>query len=228
MTDQENEIRTAALQPGPTAAGDGARGFFVEPVSDGELDERYRRLEAAGAAYPGFLPNSMRIMARDEELFDAVADVAQLVMFRDGRVDAGLKWLVGHVVSAAAGCRYCTAHTATIGAERSSVSLDRLEAVWEFETSELFSDADRAALRLAAAAGQVPNAVEASHMQDLKRHYDDDQIVEIASVIALYGFFNRWNDTLATPLEAPVRTFGDQHLRQMGWQPGKHRPVDEG
>src|SRR5215470_4014440 len=85
-----------------------------------------------------------------------------------------------------------------------------------------FSDAERAALRFAQAAGQVPNAVSDAHFAELRRHLDEDEIIEIVAAIAFVGFLNRWNDTLATPLEAAPRNFAERHLTAAGWTLGKH------
>jgi alkylhydroperoxidase family enzyme len=72
----------------------------------------------------------------------------------------------------------------------------------------LFSDSERAALRVAQGAAQVPNAVTDADFAELKGHYTDAQIVDIA-VISLFGFLNRFDDTMATELEAsPLETGG--------------------
>jgi hypothetical protein len=49
----------------------------------------------------------------------------------------------------------------------------------------------------------------------------DDEIVELLAAISLYGFLNRWNDTLATDLEDGPRQTGEQVLGEE-WDPGKH------
>ena len=50
----------------------------------------------------------------------------------------------------------------------------------------------------------------------------DEQIVELLAVVSLYGFFNRWNDSLATPLERLPREFAQEHLGGHGWELGPH------
>jgi alkylhydroperoxidase family enzyme len=35
----------------------------------------------------------------------------------------------------------------------------------------------------------------------LKKYFSKKQIIDIVSMIALFGFLNRWNDTLNTDLE---------------------------
>jgi hypothetical protein len=42
-------------------------------------------------------------------------------------------------------------------------------------------------------------------------------------VIALFGFLNRWNDAMATALEAPAAADGAQWLAHQGWSAGKHQ-----
>ena len=56
----------------------------------------------------------------------------------------------------------------------------------------------------------------------MKRHWSEGQIVEIAAVVALFGFMNRWNDSMATPLEEEPIEVGEKHLAQHGWNVGKH------
>jgi uncharacterized peroxidase-related enzyme len=170
----------------------------VEPLARDELGE-FEPLFAKIEGEFGFLPNSVLTFARHPAVLRALGDLNAAVF--SGSVDAGLKRLVAYVSSNASGCRYCQAHTASFAEERLGVDADRVKAAFAFEDSPLFSDAERAALRVAWGAGLSPNAVSDELFEDLRRHYTDDECVEIVSVIALYGFMNRWNDTIQTTLE---------------------------
>jgi uncharacterized peroxidase-related enzyme len=172
-------------------------------------------------AVMGFVPNSMRIMARDPDLFAAFAQLSAIVVVRPGRIDPGLKALIMYIVSRSAGCQYCVAHSANFAA-LCGVPLRKVQEVWQYETSQEFNDAERAALRFAQAAGKVPNAVSDTDFAELRRHFDEDEIIEIVAVIAFLGFLNRWNDTLATPLESAPQDFAERHLTYSGWTLGKH------
>lgn len=57
---------------------------------------------------------------------------------------------------------------------------------------------------------------------ELRKHWSDEQVVEIVGVIAMFGFLNRWNDTFATPLEDGPLEFGEKHLAAQGWDAAKH------
>ncbi|MGY1708780.1 carboxymuconolactone decarboxylase family protein [Geodermatophilus sp. SYSU D00758] len=191
----------------------------IEPLpreSLPEYEETFRTVEAA----LGVLPNSTLTMARRPEVMQAFAHLNAAVM-ADGTVGGPLKQMVATVVSGAAGCAYCQAHTAHVG-ERRGADPRKLAAVWEFETSPLFTPAERAALRVARGAGVTPNAVTDEDVEELRRHFDDDQVVEIVAVVANFGFLNRWNDTLATQLERSPLAWAGQHLQPAGWDAGKH------
>lgn len=176
-------------------------------------------LQATEAAM-GFVPNSMLTMAHWPELLQGFGGFASVVL-GPGDIEPGLKSLISLVASRAAGCRYCQAHTAHT-AERRGESAARIRAAFEFETSPLFSAAERAALRVASRGATVPNGVEPGDMALLESHFTARQIVEIVAVISLFGFLNRWNDTFATTLEQAPRGFGDAQLSATGWSPGKH------
>ena len=56
----------------------------------------------------------------------------------------------------------------------------------------------------------LPSAVTDAVFERLREHYSDREILEITAVIALFGFLNRWNSTLATDLEAlPGKALSD-------------------
>jgi len=57
----------------------------------------------------------------------------------------------------------------------------------------------------------------------LRAHWSDDEIVEILGVIALFGFLNRWNDSMGTTLESGAEIAGDRFLADRGWDKGKHK-----
>jgi uncharacterized peroxidase-related enzyme len=169
----------------------------------------------------GFIPNSVLIMQRKPKLVQAFTQMSAAIWDPAGKVDNKLKRLISHVASRAAGCRYCMAHTAE-GAHKLGVDDAKLAAVWDYQTSPLFTPAERAALDVAVAAGNVPNAVTDEMFAELRKHWDEEQIVEIIAVIAMFGFLNRWNDTFATPLEESPLAFGETHLAAQGWDAGKH------
>lgn len=195
----------------------------VSPAPAERLAEFAQEFERT-AKSRGYVPNSWYVLARKPRIFRALRELRDAVMNDPGEVAPALRFMVAEVVSHAAGCRYCTAHNAENAVERGGISEEKLRALWTFRTSPLFTPAERAALELALAAGSCPPCVTDAHFSELKKYFSEDAIVEIVSVIALFGWQNRWNDTLATPLEEHPLEFARRHLAASGWTPGVHAP----
>lgn len=169
----------------------------------------------------GFPPNSVLTMQRRPEIAKAFINLNKAVMVNAGRVTSEQKRLIGYVASQTAGCRYCQAHTA-LAAHRYGASDERIAEVWNYERSALFTPAEKSALAFAQAAASVPNGVDEEIAAELKLHWTDAEIVEILGVVALFGYLNRWNDSMATSIEPGAAAAGEAHLGARGWTPGKH------
>jgi uncharacterized peroxidase-related enzyme len=185
--------------------------------------EDHPELEALFAHYDetlSFVPNSLFTMARRPEILVAFSELITQI-WNSGTVPTALKPLIAIVSSVAAGCRYCQAHEAVDARER-GVDDDKIAEIWNFERSDRYTEAERAALRFARDASLVPNEVTPAHFEELRRHWDDGQVVEMLAVIGLFGFLNRWNDTMATELESEPFGYADARYGSH-WEPGKHR-----
>jgi uncharacterized peroxidase-related enzyme len=169
----------------------------------------------------GFTPNSVLTMQRKPGLVKAFAQLNAAVMDPAGEVELGFRRLVGHVASKAAGCLYCQAHT-LLGAHNFGVSEEKLAAVWDYARSPLYSERERVALDFALAAAAQPNAVTDDLFARMREHWSEAEIVEILGVVAMFGFLNRWNDSMATPLEPVPLEVARRAAGGQGWSPGKH------
>jgi len=169
----------------------------------------------------GFVPNSLLTMQRRPEIVRAFGVLTEAVMDPGGSVEPAFKRLLAHFASRASGCQYCQAHS-LVAAGISGVSQEKIDAIWEYQTSELYTDAERAGLDFALAAGSVPNAVDDEIMGRLKKHWSEEQIVEMLGAVCLYGFLNRWNDSMATDIEDTPRELGERLLVEGGWDGRRH------
>jgi uncharacterized peroxidase-related enzyme len=188
---------------------------YAEPSQ--EVEEIFALVEE----HMGFRPNSLRVMAHKPGLLKGFLGLSMATLGPGTDIGQDLKQLVAYAASLAAACLYCQAHTAH-GGERAGISAEKLEEAWNYENSPLFEAHERVAMRFAQRAASFPNRVETEDFAEMRAHFSETQIVEILSVVALFGFLNRWNDTLATQLEDDPRDFGQTHLGQSGWQTGKH------
>jgi alkylhydroperoxidase family enzyme len=148
-------------------------------------------------------------------------EMNKAVMENRGRVTSALKRLIGYISSYTTGCHYCQAHTIR-AAERYGAEVAQLENIWEYKTHAAFSDAERAALDFAVAASVIPNAVSDEIAEGLRKYWNEGEIVEILGVVALFGFLNRWNDSMGTQMEGGAVESGEKFLKAKGWSVGKH------
>lgn len=170
----------------------------------------------------GFTPNSLFTMAHRPRISEAFLEMNRAVMENKGRVTSALKRLIAYMSSMTTGCRYCEAHTIR-AAERYGAEQEKMDNIWEYKTHPAFTDGERAAFDLAIAASQVPNAVSDELAEEMRKHWDEGEIVEIMGVIALFGYLNRWNDSMGTQLEEPAADSANQYLGKKGWNRGKHQ-----
>jgi len=194
----------------------------VPPLDDADFDPELLDFVQFFKGPLGVIPNSVRTMARRPEVARAFTNLNIAVMKCEAGVTPEFKRLIGYMTSYTSGCRYCQAHT-ILGSERFGSTEERLNDVWVFEDSPHFSEAEKAALRFARAAAMVPNEVDEALAEELGKHWDNGEIVEIVAVIALFGYLNRWNDSMGSALEELPVQAGEEHLGQTGWEVGKHQ-----
>ena len=193
---------------------------LVKPKS-GETDPELQKLIEFYEETLGFCPNSIKTMHHRPRIAYAFIEMNKAVMENQGRVTSALKRMIAYISSNTAGCRYCQAH-AIRAAERYGAKKEQLENIWEYKSHPSFSAAEKAALDFAFAASTIPNSVTGEIAENLRNCWNEGEIVEIAGVVALFGYLNRWNDSMGTEMEEGAIESGEKWLSKEGWTPGKH------
>jgi uncharacterized peroxidase-related enzyme len=194
---------------------------LVRPKS-GEDDNDLQELIKFYNETLGFCPNSIKTMHHRPHIAYAFIEMNKAVMENKGRVTSALKRMMAYISSNAAGCRYCQAH-AIRAAERYGAEQEQLENIWDYKTHPAFSDAERAALDFALASSVIPNGVTDEISENVRKHWNDGEIVEMLGVMALFGYLNRWNDSMGTEMEDGAIESGEKYLAKEGWNVGKHQ-----
>ena len=176
-----------------------------------EFEELFNGVEV----FMGYVPNAHLAMAERPELLIAFSSLARTIFQTQG-VDMQTKQLIALASSLSSGCKYCQAHTSH-GAERAGAKEEKIAEILNYTQSHYYTNQERAVLDLAFASGRTPNESNAEHFNELKKYFSDDQIIDIVSVISMFGFLNRWNDTLGTKLEDIPKDFVEQKLKPLGW-----------
>lgn len=196
----------------------------LRPLDDHEIEDvAIKERFAHYANTRGFTPNSIRTMARRPDIVKAFMALNQAVLY-EGSVSEQLKMLVSLASSLAAGCLYCQSHMVNLSHLYDAPD-DKIAAILSFEDSDLFSDGEKAAINLAFKAGAFPNQSGQDDFDRLVQYFSESEIVEITASIALFGFLNRWNDTMATQLETLPAQRTENILPPQSWSAGKHGNV---
>lgn len=172
----------------------------------------------------GYMPNDYLTMGHRPQIMKAVSELTSAVVFAPGKTSMELRLLVAYISSRAAKCMYCAAHCGTLASQQ-GVSLEKLQNILSHEEHDIFSHLERAALRIAEKASRSPNAVTDQDFSELRKFLDEEGCSEILGVISLMGFYNRWNDTVATTLERPPHERAEQLFKSTGWEIGKHAAI---
>ena len=83
--------------------------------------------------------------------------------------------------------------TNAVGSSNTGASAEKIEAIAEFETSELFTPAEKAALRFAEGMSCTPADVSDAVFSAAKEHFSEPQLVELAATAAMENYRARFN-----------------------------------
>jgi alkylhydroperoxidase family enzyme len=155
------------------------------------------------------------------ELKAIFTQLAQLVMVAPNNLTQQLRAEAFTMASIAGGCQHCQAHGG-YSLTLMGVDPERIRDIWTFEQSGEFTDAEKSALRLARDGAGVPNRVGPGHFAELRQYYSDQQIRELLAVVSLAGWYNRWNNSIATVTDQESVDWAEGNLTAVGWSLGKH------
>jgi uncharacterized peroxidase-related enzyme len=161
------------------------------------------RSRAAGSAREAFerkiaergnIPNMYRVFAHRPWLLTTM-DAHFAAVMGSGTVPMRLKELLAVQTSLENECRYCAA-SHTLLAERTGATQEQIADLLDFERGP-YSEKEKAALRFGLQVTRDSNRVPESVFAALREHFDEGEIVEIASVVGLFAYFNRFNNAFA-------------------------------
>ncbi len=193
----------------------------ILPLTLDELTPEMRERMEASHERTGYYSNAQLTLARRPEVAKAVQNLQQSIG-GSSTVPMQTMFMVAELTSKIAGCRHCQSHVAK-NLSRQGVDANKIRAIWEYQTSDLFDDKERAALDLAFAAAQRPSMAGPEQFDRLREvGYVEAELVDLMAMISLFGFLTCWNDSVATETEAAPVEFATEVLGGMGWEPGKH------
>jgi AhpD family alkylhydroperoxidase len=109
-----------------------------------------------------------------------------------------LRSLITVRVSQLNGCRFCVdINSATL--LKRGVAAGKVEALEAWQQSDQFSESERIALEYAEAVTLRSDAIEEGLMERLKKHFEDDALIELTALIAFQNLSSKFNSALGVP-----------------------------
>lgn len=143
------------------------------------------------------------LWARVPRFFLGMAWMAGALKRRGSRVSPALRAVLSVRVAQIEWCRFCVDLNAAMGIE-GGLDDAKLAALEDWRSSELFDARERAALAYAEAMTR-PGGVDEGAAAELKRHFDDDAVVEITGLIAVQVMSSKFNAALDVPAQGFCR-----------------------
>lgn len=140
------------------------------------------------------------LWGRSPRVFLALALLYGAIDRRGSPLDPALRSLVTVRVSQINSCSFCVdINSATLA--RRAGSLDKVHALADWRGSELFDGRERVALEYAEAVTVTGTRIPDGCFADLRRHFDDDAIVELTALIAFQNLSSKFNSALGVPAQ---------------------------
>lgn len=163
---------------------------IVKQVTSDEVKEEARELFEQVKKSTGKVPKWMRVMGNCEDILIGFFTMFKAIM-DDAPVSKELKWRIALIVSDINKCKFCVS-VAKMQLKSFGLTKEQLESIENHKLSEK----EQVAVEYAKASTTHAYNIDKDVMDKMKKHWTDAQIVEISSVVGLFNFINRFNDSL--------------------------------
>jgi AhpD family alkylhydroperoxidase len=140
----------------------------------------------------------VRLWARMPAAFLAMSTMYRALDRKSSPIEPELRSLVQVRVSQINECVFCVDLNSFLGLGR-GIAEEKLRALPQFEDSAVFGEREKAALAYAEAATRSDVHVDVALVSRLRRHFDDQAIVELAALIAYQNMSSKFNAALGVP-----------------------------
>lgn len=136
-----------------------------------------------------------RLWARSPKVFAGLSLLYGALDRKSSPIEPTLRTLITVLVSQINWCAFCVDINSATGIKR-GLTEAHLAALQTFETSALFDSRTKAALAYAAAITYTDRQVDTNLMERLKRHFNDDAIIELTALVSFQNLSSKFNSAL--------------------------------
>lgn len=162
---------------------------LVHLVADDEIKGKAKELFEQIKSSTGKVPKWMRVMANCDDILIGFFTLFKATM-DDAPLDSKLKWKVAYKISDLNKCEFCVG-IASMKLKEFGLSGKEMNNI-----DKTNNEREEMALKYAEAATKHAYNIDPEVFAEVKKHFNDEQIVELTSVVGLFNFINRFNDSL--------------------------------
>ena len=167
---------------------------IVSPLTKEQAAPELQTTFDALAARGGKVPNIFEVMAHRQVVLNTFLPFFKAIV-NQGTVDAKYKELAYLRTAMVNGCEYCTrAHIWS--SKRAGVTEEQVAALPFYQRSPLFDEKEKATILFADRVTRGAATIRQPQLEELRKFYDEGQIVELTLLICVANFTNRFNDAL--------------------------------
>ena len=138
------------------------------------------------------------VWGRSPKLFMGVAFLYGMIERRRNPLAPALRSLVTVRVSQINHCRFCVdVNSATL--MKRGIGEEKVAALEDWQNSNLFDEQERAALAYTEAVTHSDREPDDAIHAELRRHFDEDAVVELTGLIAFQNMSSKFNAALDVP-----------------------------
>ena len=177
---------------------------LIPVVTDDEANPQQAVLFEHCSKMLGRVANAVRVAAHAPKIAQALLGFMIPTLREEitGVLSINIKVLAILKTSMLNSCDYCIGHNTALG-RAVGFSDDQIAAIeGDYQASELFTPAEKAAIAWAECLTLRTYRQKPEVMTELKKHFSNEQIVEITMVSGFFNFWNRFTDGLQVDIEA--------------------------
>jgi len=136
------------------------------------------------------VPEWIKVMAHRPEILKEFYELFKTIMGK-GEINSALKWRIAYLISEENKCPFCVDVT-TMMLKKLGASEEEIENAKDFRT---LSEKEREIMELVKEVTKKAHVCTPGLFEKMKKNFSEKEIVEIVSIVGLFNYINRFNNT---------------------------------
>lgn len=166
---------------------------LIKTIEKDQGDEIVKQIFESFEQSSGSVPEWVKVMAHRPRILKEFIDLFNSIMIEQGAIEPLLKWKIGYVVSQTLKCKFCVDVTGKM-LKKLGADDELLKKIKELESE---NEKEKEVLALVKDVTLDGYLDQPEILDKLKTMLSEGELVEVVSVIGLFNYINRFNNTFA-------------------------------